>query len=86
MESCPSPPFEKRHLSSCDWLELPLPTKAFSSRSTVAIRRSRTLLLYENGPCSNCRCDFVEELMPTNRFSDRIREECRCDASFLDAH
>lgn len=39
------------------------------------------LLLYENGPCSLCRGEFVEHLIALQRLPDWMRSECRFDAS-----
>ncbi|MGZ5234365.1 MAG: hypothetical protein ACXWC3_30515 [Burkholderiales bacterium] len=38
------------------------------------------LLLYENGPCSLCRVEIVEQLIALGRLSGWMREECRYDA------
>ncbi len=38
------------------------------------------LLLYENGPCSLCRCGLAEELIALGCLPDWMREECRYDS------
>lgn len=38
------------------------------------------LLLYEAGPCSLCRTEFVEALIKLERLPESIRDECRFDA------
>ncbi len=38
------------------------------------------LLLYENGPCSLCRCGVVEELIALDCLPEWMREECRHDS------
>lgn len=38
------------------------------------------LFLYENGPCSLCRGEFVEKLIALKSIPERIREECLFDA------
>jgi hypothetical protein len=39
------------------------------------------LLLYEKGPCSLCRYEFVKNLISIQRLPDWMRAECRYDAS-----
>jgi hypothetical protein len=38
------------------------------------------LFLYDAGPCSLCRTEFVEALIKLERLPDSIRDECRFDA------
>jgi hypothetical protein len=38
------------------------------------------LLLYENGPCLNCRYEVVKELIVLSRVPDWMRNECQYDA------
>jgi hypothetical protein len=38
------------------------------------------LFLYEAGPCSMCRTEFVQALIEPERLPDFIRDECRFDA------
>jgi hypothetical protein len=38
------------------------------------------LFLYEAGPCSLCRTEFVEALIKLERLPESIRDECRFDA------
>lgn len=38
------------------------------------------LLLYENGPCSLCRCELVGELIALGCLPNWMREECRYDS------
>jgi hypothetical protein len=38
------------------------------------------LFLYEAGPCSLCRTEFVEALIKLDRLPESIRDECRFDA------
>jgi hypothetical protein len=50
-----------------------------SAHHSPEAERSLTLL-YENGPCSLCRCGVVEELIALGCFPDWMREECRYDS------
>jgi hypothetical protein len=37
-------------------------------------------LLYENEPCTICRCSCVDQLIALDMLPDWMREECRYDA------
>ena len=48
------------------------------SHRSVEAGRS-LLLIYENGPCSICRNDAVDELIAIQRFPEWMRDECLHD-------
>ncbi len=54
--------------------------KVFQS-NRVAESTNAMLLVYDQSPCSNCRCDAVKILLSTGTAPDWLLEECRYDSS-----
>jgi hypothetical protein len=70
----------KRPLTDFDYHALGIGARAFVKANPQPEAARSLTLIYENGPCSMCRCDCVRSLLACECLPEWMRQECRYDA------